>query len=89
MQSAIENRCKRNGFESWLGQVKKRFLTPREAFESHVLPVQAWQARAAGTKQVRVDVMPHPAAVKAAGNAMNVPCIAAAILASMLAFSKI
>ncbi|CAE6969816.1 unnamed protein product [Symbiodinium sp. CCMP2592] len=82
--------CDRNANASSLTQseAKKRFMTADEMFQSHVLATNKDQA-SCGSPVLARSHLSRSSAVMLAGNAMNVPCVGAALLAAILALQRV
>lgn len=61
-------------------QAHARLLSPEELLSTHVLPITTGQARAASVPKVQIQGLSSTALVRAAGNAMNLPCIGVVML---------
>ena len=68
-------------------QELKRKIHPDEALSTHLLPTTRVQRDLCGGVTLDLDNLPQTAGTKMAGNAMNLPCMGAMVMAAMLALS--
>ena len=73
----------------WNTEVHRRFLTPEEMLTSHCIPTTGKRAKASGSPKLDTRGVETKALVKAAGNAMSVPCMGAFILACIMCLETI
>lgn len=59
-------------------------MDPLELLASHAIPVQKHHSKLSGAPVLKVQDVPAGKLVKAAGNAMSVPCIGAFILCAIM-----
>ena len=64
-----------------LFEAHQRILSPLEMLASHAMPVTAAHSRSSGTPKLQVGGCTDANLVKAAGNAMSIPCVGAFLLA--------
>ena len=75
---------------SWMWSVpaleeKSRFVAPLEMLSSQVLPVTSAHAKACMAPKLELSAIPQCQISKMSGNSMNVPCVAAVLLTTILA----
>ena len=63
-------------------------MTEDEMFQSHVLATKADQARC-GSPVLARSHLSRSSAIMLAGNAMNIPCVGAALLAAIMAVERV
>ncbi|CAL1163039.1 unnamed protein product [Cladocopium goreaui] len=66
-----------------------RYIEPEEALSSHVLPMTDKHAKICKAPKVQMGEVSRTAKTRMAGNAMNVPCIGAVLLAAVLGLDDI
>ena len=72
----------------YVQQELKRKLAPAECFATHLLPTNGVQQNLCDGVKLELENIPTTALTKMAGNAMNLPCVGAVLLAAMMRLSK-
>lgn len=63
-------------------------MSPLELISSHLMPVNQEQSKACGAVHLDTSGIPASKLVSCAGNAMNLPCVGAVVLACIMSFEK-